>query len=179
MVDTLNVVTNSLPDTLRIVLSTSDKTDFWNQYSPLLVAVIVVIVSSTIQLSIASKQRKIEEKKIKADLIMKEKQKWLKDFTEIIYDLLRFITGLLLKQDSSKTFYKSTEIIHKLWCFFNLLELHLNNDIQEHKNLLLELHMFIKPSKIIKEDALNTLYGVLKNKSKDIIKLTLKEIGEM
>ncbi len=111
MQDTLTVVTNSIPDTLRIVLSTSDKPNFWIQYSPLLVAVLIVVISSTINLVIAAKQRKIteiqikdnreiEEKKIKADVIYKNKQIWLSEFNESIKEYLSLMELMVL---SSKT----------------------------------------------------------------------------
>lgn len=96
MVDTLYVV-NAVQDTLKLVLSTTARTNFWNQYSPLLVAVLIVVISSSIQLIIAYNQRKQDNKKLKADLIFKKKQDWIDDFRTIIYDFSSLLTSYTSK----------------------------------------------------------------------------------
>jgi hypothetical protein len=160
VIDTLTVVTNSIPDTLRIVLSTSDKPSFWIQYSPLLVAVLIVVISSSINLFIAAKQRKvtekqikenkeieekkrvetreIEEKKIKSDLIHKDKQNWRKEVRIILYNLFVLMDNMISKNPNKMVLYNDD-----LTNLFNLhakLQLYFNLDNKLHKKLLDHIH---------------------------------------
>ena len=94
MIDTLFVATTTIQDTLRIILNSADKQNVWAQNSPLIIAFGVVFVASIAQIVVAiiykkqyEKNREVEKMKIKSDLILKDKQKSINDFTIIIYDL--------------------------------------------------------------------------------------------
>ena len=128
MIDTLNVLTKTMPDTLRIILSSADKPGFWSHYSPLIVALVVVAVSSFFQWYNAYKQRKLEWYKID-DLA------WLEVFQDLVTKYLAVIHKNLLvcaiKEDFSTFCIDDNEFNY----LFNGLLLHL--DQSEDKQLKL------------------------------------------
>ena len=91
MIDTLYVATNALQDTLRIILSSTDKHSFLSQYSPLIIAFCVVIISSSIQLYITNRRLKFEREKENeyfiVDAIQKQISRYIKVIKKISYDI--------------------------------------------------------------------------------------------
>lgn len=128
MIDTLFVATTTIQDTLRIILSSVDKQSVWSQNSPLIIAFGVVVFTSIAQIGVAKiykkqyeKNRKTEILKIKSDLILKDKQKWINDFTMIIYDLSCYLDEFSWLQLNDETTIEKNYL--KLRSFENKLYL--------------------------------------------------------
>jgi len=137
MIDTLNVVTKTIPDTLRIILSSADKPDFWSHYSPLIVALVVVATSSFFQWYNASKQRKLELYKID-DLA------WLEMLQDLVTKYLTVIHKNLkdcaMKSDFSTFCIDDNEFNY----LFNGLLLHLDQSKDKQLKLINNLEKNFK-----------------------------------
>jgi len=97
MTDTIFVATNAIPDTLKLVLESTDNGSFIFQLITLIIALVAVITGPYIQLKISDRQRKtdigISRNKLIWEITINQK-KWLKDFTHLIYNLQLEISKL-------------------------------------------------------------------------------------
>lgn len=129
MIDTLNVLTKTMPDTLRIILSSADKPNFWSHFSPLIVALVVVAISSFIQWYNANQQRKLEWYKI-------DNLAWLEAFQDLVTKYLTVIHKNLLvcayKEDFSTIFIDDNEYNY----LYTGLLLHLNKSKDKQLKLI-------------------------------------------
>ncbi len=136
MIDTLNVVTKTMPDTLRIILSSADKPDFWSHYSPLIVALVVVAISSFIQWYNAYKQRKLELYKID-DLA------WLEVLQDLVVRYMVVLHKIDIQSDTCEIYTElcANDIDYNLTYFGLLLHLDRTKENQEKLKKVLKIEV--------------------------------------
>ncbi len=144
MIDTLHVATNAIPDTLRIILNSADKQSVGSQYAPLIVALIVVAISSYIQWVNAFKQRKIELQRLDLEWFRNEEFPWLDKFQYLIEKYTTFITLNFKDNSLSIKDPKFSKIQNEFILVYNKILLHMDPSKEKQKKLIELLNKDIK-----------------------------------
>ncbi len=187
MIDTLYVVT-AVQDTLKLALQSSENSGFMLQLITLLIALVAVVVGPLISLHVAKKQRnidekkiketkEIEEKKIKSDLILKEKQKWLNQFKEIILDIKTFFYQIVVRENNQGII--TIEDIINLINYMHRITLHCNSKDQNAKEIARAIKELIDYDSITYEETAKKISRINARIQQHTVKIITKAENEI
>jgi len=151
MLDTLYVATNAIPDTLKLVLESSNNSNFVFQFITLLIALAAIIIAPCVQLRIAKMNRKSDKEKIDNDLYKEIDLVWLDKFKVLISKYLSLMENISKEIREKQKPIESKQILSAYFFNRSQIVLHISSMSYNQTDLVNEINSDLTDLLNIKE----------------------------